>query len=55
MFPMRHMPIGPSQLDRIEAKLDRLLAALAEDGQDDQGHDLAGNPLPRDRQEGEPL
>ena len=44
------------QMDRIEAKLDRLLSALAEDEQDDeQGHDLEGNPLPQPRDPHEPL
>lgn len=42
-------------LERIEAKLDRLLAALAGDDQDEPSMDLDGNPLPRERQEGEPL
>ena len=42
--------------ERIEAKLDRLLSALAEDEQDDeQGHDLEGNPLPPPRDPHEPL
>ena len=45
-----------AQLDRIEAKLDRLLAALAEDDQDEEpGVDLQGDPLPKPRDLGEPL
>jgi len=44
------------QLDRIEAKLDRLLAALAEDEQDEpQGFDLEGQPMPAPRNPTEPL
>lgn len=44
------------QLDRIESKLDRLLAALAEDEQGEpQGFDLEGSPLPQDRDPTEPL
>ena len=45
----------PEWAKRMESKLDALLAALADDEQDDTGQDLQGNPLPRERQEGEAL
>ncbi len=46
----------PAWAKRIEEKLDRLLAALAEDEQDEpQAHDLEGHPLPADRDPTEPL
>lgn len=46
----------PEWAKRIESKLDRLIAVLAEDDQDDdRGLDLEGLPLPRDRDPGEPL
>lgn len=52
-----------SQLDRIEAaqqrieaKLDMLIDALAEEGEDaDQQFDLDGNPLPSGGEDGEAL
>lgn len=44
------------QLDRIEAKLDHLIVALAEDEEaDGPTEDLEGNPLPAARDELEPL
>jgi hypothetical protein len=44
------------QLDRIEAKLDMLIQALAEDDDDDgPTHDLDGNPLPAARDENDVL
>lgn len=43
------------QLDRIEAKLDRLLEALAEEEDDSPTHDLEGNLLPRQRDTSETL
>lgn len=44
------------QLDRIEAKLDALLEALAEDHEEEEQHfDLDGNPLPAERDQGQPL
>lgn len=46
----------PDWAKRIEAKLDRLLAALAEDEQDEpQGFDLEGQPMPAPRNPTEPL
>lgn len=46
----------PDWAKRIEAKLDRLLAALAEDDQEEEsGVDLEGAPLPKARDLGEPL
>ena len=38
----------PTQLDRIEAKLDALLMALADEADEEkqQGYDLDGNPIP---------
>lgn len=45
------------RLDRIEQKLDTLIAALAEQHEDQEGptHDLEGNPLPGEREPGQPL
>ena len=43
-----------SQLDRIEAKLDALIAALAEDG-DAPEFDLDGNPAGAERDQNAPL
>lgn len=41
-----------AQLDRIEAKLDALIQALAEDDEDEgPTHDLEGNALPARRQD----
>jgi hypothetical protein len=45
----------PSQLDRIEAKLDALIQALSEEDQDQPGYDLNGNPLGIDRDESQEL
>lgn len=45
----------PSQLDRIEAKLDMLIDALAEEGEEEQAFDLDGNPLPSGGEDGEAL
>lgn len=33
----------PTQLDRIEAKLDALMEALAEEGEEEEQYDLDGN------------
>lgn len=46
----------PTQLDRIEMKLDYLISALAEE-EEHEGptHDLDGNPLPAARDESEEL
>lgn len=56
MLLIRHIATVEAQLDRIEGKLDRLLAALAEDAQEgEQGSDLEGRPLPADRDPHEPL
>lgn len=45
-----------AQLDRIEAKLDALVAALAEeDGEGGPTHDLEGRPVPPDRNPEETL
>ena len=41
------------QLDRIESKLDALIAALAEE--ESPAFDLDGNPVPRERNERETL
>lgn len=43
-----------TQLDRIEAKLDQLIAALADDGEQ-PATDLDGNPMPPDRDEHQEL
>ena len=43
-----------SQMDRIEAKLDQLIAALAEDG-DAPEFDLDGNPAGAERDSNQPL
>lgn len=43
------------QMDRIEAKLDILIDALAEEGEEEQAFDLDGNPLPDGGGEGEAL
>jgi len=45
----------PSQLDRIEAKLDALIQALGEEDQDKPGYDLNGNALGIDRDESQEL
>ncbi|MYZ41407.1 hypothetical protein [Schauerella aestuarii] len=47
----------PSQLDRIEAKLDALLSALADeqDELEDAGHSLDGQRIPGDRDTNNPL
>lgn len=48
--------VRPSQLDRIEAKLDALLDALAEDDDEQEaGVDLDGNAVGGERDEGETL
>lgn len=45
-----HVLILQQQAERIEAKLDTLIAALAEDDQDDRpAVDLEGEPLPSER------
>lgn len=46
-----------SRLERIERKLDMLIAVLADDGQGvgEQPMTLDGEPMPADRPEGEPL
>ena len=44
-----------TQLDRIEAKLDRLIAVRAEDEEGGQAHDREGNPMPALRGEHEEL
>jgi hypothetical protein len=42
--------------ERMERKLDALLVALADDGQEDErGVDLEGNALPAERDPNEPL
>jgi len=42
--------ISPDQLDRIEAKLDALLEALAQEEDEPlQAFDLDGNPVPSER------
>lgn len=46
----------PEWAKRIEAKLDALMKALAEDEQDeDSGVDLEGRPLPAPRDLNDPL
>lgn len=46
----------PAWAKRIEAKLDALMKALAEDEQDeDSGVDLEGRPLPAPRNPDDPL
>jgi len=46
----------PTQLDRIEAKLNLLIQALAEEDQEfEPGYDLNGNPLGIDRDESQEL
>ena len=46
----------PSQLDRIEAKLDLLIQALSEEDQEvEPGYDLDGNPAGMDRDESQEL
>jgi hypothetical protein len=46
----------PSQLDRIEAKLDLLIQALGEEEQEfEPGYDLNGNPAGMDRDESQEL
>jgi len=46
----------PTQLDRIEAKLDILIQALGEEDQEfEPGYDLDGNPLGIDRDESQEL
>lgn len=45
-----------ARLDRIERKLDTLIAALAEDEEGEQpGSDLEGNPIPRERDQSQSL
>ena len=50
-----------TQIDRIEAKLDEMMEMLATlidaltDEDDEQAFDLNGQPLPRQRNEDEPL
>jgi hypothetical protein len=54
-------PMTPEQeakLDRIEAKLDTLIAALAEYAEDEEGApavDLSGNPCGGDRDQSQSL
>jgi hypothetical protein len=51
-----HVLMLQQSAERIEAKLDTLISALAEDDQDERpAHDLEGNPLPAERDPDEPL
>lgn len=59
-MPPRRKPVarkaGPSQLDRIEAKLDALLSVLAEeDDEEELQYDLDGIAQPAQRNPLEPL
>lgn len=52
------MGVELSQLDRIEQKLDALLAALAAEGEDEQDQpttDLDGGVIPGDRDQSQSL
>ena len=44
-----------ARLARIEAKLDVLIAALADEDEDAPNYSLDGEPLFRDREDGTPL
>lgn len=50
----RHPDAQPEWARRMERKLDTLVASLAEQD-DEEGRDLEGNPLPRERDLNEPL
>lgn len=48
--------VSPEQIDRIEAKLDALIEALAEDdAQEDPAFDLEGQPLGGERDQNQEL
>jgi hypothetical protein len=59
-LPSGASPGTPTQLDRLEQKLDRILEAVVEpeapdDEDDDPGKDLDGNPNGRARDQNSPL
>lgn len=52
---MRVSHVDKTQLDRIEAKLDALIKALADEGIEPQGMSLDGLSLGGERDESQPL